>query len=312
MTRMYRNERGQAFAITAIALVALLGIGAFVMDVGAWFRADRELQRVADAAALAGAQELPDNPAGAVALAKSYATDNGGPAPTSVTVTTTKGTNDTIKVVMNEETPGFFSNVLGVDAVDIGAKATARAALPGKVRWIAPIVVNEKHPALNCGNGAFGKPKPCEGLNATLDYYNLSDKGPDAAGSFGFLDLTGENNGTSDLKNQLGNGFDQYIEVGNFSARTGNPFSAITTEIDQHIAAGDELLFPIYKQIIRNGTKATYVIVGFAAFVITGRDFTGSNEKLFGHFTGNVSWDSVEGTSGKPTDFGVRTIILSE
>lgn len=312
MKHSNRNERGQVFAFTAIALVALVGLGAFVLDVGAWFRADRELQKVADAGALAGAQELPDDPGKAIAVARSYITKNGGPTPTSVIVSSDKGTNDTLRVVLDDETPGFLSNVFGIEAVDIGAKASARAALPGKVRWIAPIVVNEKHPQLNCGTGAFGKPKPCEGANATLNYYNLSDKGPDGAGSFGFLDLTGENNGTSELKDELKNGYGEYIEVGNFSARTGNPFSAISSEIDQHIKAGDELLFPIYSRIIRNGTKATYVIVGFAAFVITGKDFTGTNEKLFGHFTGNVSWDSIESTSGKPTDFGVRTIILSE
>jgi len=312
MRHSNRNERGQVFAMTAIAMVALVGLAAFVLDVGAWFRADREIQKVADAAALAGAQELPDDPGGAIALAKSYVTKNDGPTPTSVTVTSDKGTNDTIRVVLDDETPGFLSNVFGISAVDIGAKAAARAALPAKVRWIAPIVVNEKHPALNCGTGAFGKPKPCEGLDTTLNYYNLSDKGPDAAGSFGFLDLTGESSGTNDLKEQLEDGYDDYVSVGNFSARTGNPFSAITSEIDQHINIGDELLFPIYSRIIRSGTKATYVIVGFAAFVITGKDFSGKNEKLFGHFTGNVSWDSIEDDSGKATDFGVRTIILSE
>ena len=216
MKHSNRNERGQVFAFTAIALVALVGLGAFVLDVGAWFRADRELQKVADAAALAGAQELPDDPGEAIAMARSYITKNGGPTPTSVTVSSDKGTNDTLRVVLDDETPGFLSNVFGIEAVDIGAKASARAALPGKVRWVAPIVVNEKHPALNCGTGAFGKPKPCEGVAATLDYYNLKTaKGPDGAGSFGFIDLTDSGStGTSDLKQQLADGYDQYIEVG--------------------------------------------------------------------------------------------------
>ena len=54
------NERGQAFALMIVALVALLGTAAIVMDVGfAWY-AKRQVQASADSAALAGAQELPD------------------------------------------------------------------------------------------------------------------------------------------------------------------------------------------------------------------------------------------------------------
>ena len=61
MTRRLRtrSERGQMLAIMAVSIVALCACGAFVMDVGSWFRAHRATQSVADAAALAGAQKLP-------------------------------------------------------------------------------------------------------------------------------------------------------------------------------------------------------------------------------------------------------------
>lgn len=321
--RRMSSERGQVVGFTAIAMVALIGMGALVIDVGSWFRADRAIQAVADAAALAGAQKLPDDPAAAIALARQYAAKNGGPEPTNVSVTSAKGTNDTVVVEMEDDTPGFLSNAFGVDVVDIGARAAARAALPGKVRWVAPIVVDEKHPMLNCGTGEFGRPKPCAGEDTTLDYYHLKtgggkddddgdDDGPDGSGSFGFVDFTGEGNGTSALKEQLAEGYDQYIAPGLFSARTGNPFSAITTEMDQHIAAGDELLFPIYRKLTGTGTDAKFEIIGFAAFVITDIDFDGSNERIYGYFTGNISWDAIEEESGTPTDYGVRAIILSE
>lgn len=311
--RRIKSERGQVFGFTAIAMVALIGMAALVLDVGAWFRADRQIQAVADAAALAGAQKLPDDPGAAIALAREYATKNGGPAPTNVSVTSTKRTNDTLKVHMSDKTPGFLSNVFGINAVTIGAQAAARAALPGKARWVAPIVVNEKHPKLNCGTGQFGRPKPCAGEPTVLDYYNLKTaKGSDGAGSFGFVDFTNEGTGTSDLVNQIENGYDQYIAPGSFSARTGNPFSAIKSAIDQRIAAGDELLFPIYRKLTGGGTGAQYQIIGFAAFVITSVNFSGSNEKIYGYFTGNISWDALEADSGTPTDYGVRTIILSE
>ena len=56
-----REQRGQMLALLAVSIVAMCAAGAFVMDVGSWFRAHRATQSVADASALAGAQELPVN-----------------------------------------------------------------------------------------------------------------------------------------------------------------------------------------------------------------------------------------------------------
>ena len=50
-------------------MAVLLGMAAAVLDVGAWFRADRATQAAADAAALAAAHALPQDPAAASTLA---------------------------------------------------------------------------------------------------------------------------------------------------------------------------------------------------------------------------------------------------
>src|SRR5256885_14447232 len=73
-----RSERGQAFVLTVVALVVLLGMAALGIDVGSWYKAQRHDQAVADAAALAGSQALPDDPSQAQALAPDYANKNGG------------------------------------------------------------------------------------------------------------------------------------------------------------------------------------------------------------------------------------------
>ena len=54
-----RSDRGQATVLTVIFLVVLIGMGALVLDLGSWFREQRDTQSDADAAALAAAQELP-------------------------------------------------------------------------------------------------------------------------------------------------------------------------------------------------------------------------------------------------------------
>jgi Flp pilus assembly protein TadG len=73
--RTRRRERGQILPLVAVALVALLGISAFAIDVGFAYYAKRQLQSATDAAALAGAQDLP-NAVTAVATAASYAAAN--------------------------------------------------------------------------------------------------------------------------------------------------------------------------------------------------------------------------------------------
>jgi Flp pilus assembly protein TadG len=56
--RLVRDERGVAAVLVATALVALVGMGALVVDVGYFFYARSVVQASANASALAGAQEI--------------------------------------------------------------------------------------------------------------------------------------------------------------------------------------------------------------------------------------------------------------
>src|SRR5690242_21312316 len=92
-----RSDRGQATILMLVFLVVLLGMAALVLDIGSWYRADRATQSTADAAALAGAQALPDSTATATSLASGYASKNGGGLQ-SVNFSSSYGPNDTITV----------------------------------------------------------------------------------------------------------------------------------------------------------------------------------------------------------------------
>ena len=73
--RSPRRERGQILPLIVLMLIALLGVAAFAIDVGYAYYAKRQLQSATDAAALAGAQDLP-NGTSAIATATSYAGSN--------------------------------------------------------------------------------------------------------------------------------------------------------------------------------------------------------------------------------------------
>ena len=42
-----RSQRGQATVLTLVFITALLGMAALVLDVGSWFRAQRDTQAAA-------------------------------------------------------------------------------------------------------------------------------------------------------------------------------------------------------------------------------------------------------------------------
>lgn len=71
-----RDDGGQILMLTALMLAVLLGMVALVIDVGNFLRERGHRQTVVDAAALAGAQELPDDPTQAQNRAIDYALAN--------------------------------------------------------------------------------------------------------------------------------------------------------------------------------------------------------------------------------------------
>jgi hypothetical protein len=304
MTR-HKQSCGQAYVLTILFLVVLLGMAAAVLDVGSWYRAQRALQATVDAAALAGAQKLPESTGDASALASEYAAKNGG-GTMNISFSNSVVSNDTITVKGSKPAPGFFAKVFGVKTVTVAAHASARVGGITQAKYVVPIVVDEKHPKLQCD------PNPCSG-ETELDYLHLKANGsPDGSGNFGFINLTGDSGtGTSDLEKWITNGFDKYLGLGDYDARTGNPFSSSHIGDVLEAREGDILLFPVYRKIVGTGTGAKYQIVGWAAFRITGLDLKGTNEKIFGEFV-SVTWDGVQaGSVGEtPPDFGVKNVSL--
>jgi hypothetical protein len=305
MTR-HKHSCGQAYVLTIVFLVVLLGMAAAVLDVGSWYRAHRSLQATVDAAALAGAQKLPESPGEATSLANEYAAKNGGGSMT-VTTSTKVFPSDSITVEGTRPAPGFFAKVFGVDSITVRARATARTGYPSQVKYVVPIVVDEKHEKLQCGAN-----NPCPG-QTELVYQHLKANGsPDGSGNFGFINLTGEGGtGTSDLEKWITEGFDKYLGLDDYDARTGNPFSSshIGEVLDARI--GDILLFPVYRKLTGTGTNAKYEIIGWVGFKLTGIDVKGNKEKLFGEFV-SVLWDGIQATSASSAgiNFGVKNVSL--
>jgi hypothetical protein len=172
LSRQRPYEHGQTILLVAISLVALLAMAALAIDVVTLYVARSEIQRAADAAALAGAKAIADSsvttllladpnaatvqgwaPAAATARINALLQDNlvAGTAPTltSATVDWSRQGDPHVTVILNRPgLPTFFSKIWGLNAASVAATATAEAYNPANLPTITPIAPTSVKPWL--------------------------------------------------------------------------------------------------------------------------------------------------------------------
>jgi Flp pilus assembly protein TadG len=298
-----RRESGQVTVFAAVFMVALVGMAGLVLDVGSWFRQQRATQSTVDAAALAGAQSLPDNTTAAADLATTYAGENGGVAGASITFTSRYTPNDTITVKQAQPAEGFFSRVFGITTVTVRAQASAISEPPTAVMGAAPIAVDIHHPMLS-GAGC-----PCFSVPTTIP---LGKK--DVPGAFGMIDLDTHNGntGSSTLADWIANGYDQYLPLGDYDSDPGAKFDSSQIQNALQGKYGNDLLFPVYDSLSGNGSNASYHIIGWAAFHVTLSQASGNSGTISGWFD-RVIWSGIVPAAAPPPDMpdlGVYSVAL--
>lgn len=151
--RDVRDDRGSTLVIVALAMTALLSIVALAIDVGMLYTARGEAQRVADAAALAGAGSFivaPDDGERARRTAVEYAArndvrlENVALAPQDVEIDVAA---HRVRVTVRRTTERgnaiatWFARIFGVNEVDVAAVATAMASPAGAATCMKPFAV---------------------------------------------------------------------------------------------------------------------------------------------------------------------------
>lgn len=142
-----RSRRGITALVAAASMVVIVGMAGFVVDLGHAFAVQRALQASADAAALAGAQDInccADAPNQAISTAIAYSGVAGGRnASPKLTVTMVAGypalkcfkstgvactgSSAANGIVVKEQStvPMWFASVLGIKATQVSVTATA-------------------------------------------------------------------------------------------------------------------------------------------------------------------------------------------
>lgn len=250
------RESGQGLILAAAAMLVILGFAALAIDVGRLMHERRELQNAADAAAMAGARELPWSPAAATGAAGDWAAKNEiGPGELeSVEVSSTYADDDTLTVSVEREVPFLFGRVLGLQGDTIHATASARAGSAAALDGLRPWGVLEsaikydgsstilKYDAHDVTGGNFGA-LAIDGTGASV-YRDTIKYGSHTAlcaqGQPGCLDphvstepgnMVGPTRqGVQYLLDNTGSGCDEFSEVLVPDASTANPNDYVLTD----------------------------------------------------------------------------------
>lgn len=322
--------------MVALMMVVLLGMAALAVDVGAMYVEKAQLQNGADAAALAIAQDCSGGNCGVVADVGQFAADSNAGDETSGVMSITFPAAGRVRVQTNarEAVTGAnhfslsFARVLGFESTEITAAATASWGAPtggSTLPWtLSECVFRQSLSApqlaqLNSTGNFVGDPRGTPRILLRYDQDASSPGYPGcgvhdgyAKGGFGWLD-------GSDCAATV-------VAPGTVGADTGNNFPSDCVDELPNLTS-QPIMIPLFSSSALTGTRATYTLVGFAAFQVTGYKFAGGNTHTLkdplapnctgncrgiqGFFTRFVSLDEGLTISPTATNYGASVVGLS-
>jgi len=294
-----QRQDGQVLALIAVAMVGLIAIAGFAVDVAAAYHTHRRTQAAADAAAMAAAEYLPESTSQASSAASSVSAQNLSNGTVTTAYTATYTANDTVTATANATSPGTFTKVVGINSLNATATATAQVgSYSGWANNIAPWAIpqqslvwgqNVQFKTDQAGQGNFGATQlPIVQYNCALgtggnDYRDLIDNADQAC-----LVQVGDKlqSKTGNLAGPTLQGLNMRVVNGMSVQQNFNPYTILQAQPDgtyvlttyQH---PNLIVIPVVDQV-NNGSKP-YVVVGFAWFIITSY----TNKTVNGMFIGS-------------------------
>lgn len=296
-----QRDEGAVIVWVALLLVVLIGLGAFVIDIGRLYVERRELQNGADAAALAIAQDCAlGNCGDEFGTAKTYADLNAKDGKSAIHDGTPCG-NDSdgdlpscgddppsgisgatgwVRVTTSTLTSGDDDKVSFLlapifDLIGQKVRATATAAWgPLQTATTLPFTFSicefDKLPADDDGFpiGTTYVYSKSGGQNADPipGCESRAPSGGTVEGGFGWLDVSG---GECSVK----------LDVGDTITGPGNPGNdnlLKKSPCSESLVRNKEVLLPLFGSVDGTGANAIYTIAGFVGFVVTGYQLSGS------------------------------------
>lgn len=314
--RELSGESGATLVLVALALVVLLGCASLVTDIGLVYTTRTRLVNTADAAALAGVQELPGDPERARDVAEEYAAEN-GVRPEELVVEVAADRRS-LTVRPRRRVQFLFARVLGFTDEDVEAAATAVVAPLTGAAGVVPFSIEEQELL-------FGQEyvlKEGAGNGPARD----GDDGR-KHGWYGALDLDNSpGGGASDYRERVENGYPDLLRVGDrVLTEAGNMSGPTVKAVNYRISqcrdgcAFDNLqrgcprvvIVPVVRVVEGNGNHPKEVeIRGFAAFFLEGVGGQGSENYVTGRFINTIASGEMSGEMQEGQDYGLYAVRL--
>lgn len=294
------GERGSVMVFVAAAMTAVLALGAISLDAGRLYAERQRLVNVADAAALAGAQFLPGDPAQAVATALDYVELNGVPR-SQATAEVVDSEKHRIHVSLWQDVNLTFARVIRIASSSVLASANAVRGPISKVRGAVPLGVELP-----------------EGIRFGEELVLKEGGGDGAFGNFHALAFGGR--GACNYGANLRNGYDGWIAVGDLiDTEPGNMAGPTRGAIRDRIEADPYatvdncspnsprlIVVPVVNFAGTHG-RDQVAVLGFACFFI--ENMIG-NDTVVGQFVRVLRPGEVL-DGGNAPDYGVNAVKLT-
>ncbi|MDD2401485.1 MAG: pilus assembly protein [Clostridia bacterium] len=300
--RMKENileEKGAVAVLMTLAVTALIGMLALVVDIGVTYIEEARIVNAVDAAALAGIQGLPDSSEAAYQLAESYAVKN-GVSLENVDIQVDED-NKSINVQATRHVNYFFAQVLGYSSTDVQRSAMAKVAPVSSVVGIAPFSIEEQELYYNeeylLKRGAGGQPG-----------------GAHHCGWFGALRLGG--NDANTYRENIKYGYQEEIKIGDIlnvknGTMSGPTSQGVQFRIEQckhtPVCTSESYELDCSRLIIVPVVEACgnkdVEVKGFAMVFLEGVDGQGNENNVWGKFVRTCI--SGEASESIDADYGV-------
>jgi len=299
-----RDEDGQSLVLVVFSLFGLVIVLALVVDVGMWIRAQRQAQGVADAAALAAAQELPDVD-DAIDVRNAYAQANWPAGDVSSSPTPQ---SDEIEVLVESDVPGVFSRLVGILDVRIAARARATIEVPANVRALTPLALRcDRDFRRGCDPWGLGSQVNFRWWERDRDdseFHPLALSGITQANFESYLSCDIAEPGPGCYAGDVGLGSERILD-----------FEADALEDALDSTGSAQHLVAVFEDDPRGRNVD---LVGWAVLTVTGvtsggppRDPWVQIRGRFGSLLVPGTGVSSDGSGGAPYDFGVRAVALT-
>jgi hypothetical protein len=298
LKKLLKEERGNVLILAALALIGLLGMAGLALDGGLVYMTKSELQKVANASVLSGAQELTNNEQTVNQVVQDILNAH-NESSSLANLQINMGNN--VVIDLSKPVKLTFLSLFGFKTVDVKSHAAAGLKTMGMAVGAAPLGIDESIP---------------------LEFYKTYQLKVDSSGvdtgNFGILALG--STGARTYEENLRYGYQDPLKVGDvIITETGNIAGKTQTVIQELVdgCTGDYttrncsriILVPVYEpyDFYQNQLKSVK-ITGFAYFYIT-QPMSANDTSITGMFIKRAGTGFYEDGS---VDKGAYSIRLTE